>query len=140
MSIEMIICIGLGLVFVVAYAKSLKPELRKQQTELATKGLTVGVFAAGKVAKELITVVAKAGTAVGNEVQLSHKETVNDMTVKFNEELAKHGGSTKKMGIAIGNSINDTLLIKDANNSLNETLALQKARAAKLEELYAAKA
>lgn len=140
MSISAIIFIIVVVVFVVAYAKSLKPELRKQQTELATKGLTVGVFAAGKVAKELITVVAKAGTAVGNEVQLSHKETVNDMTAKFNEELAKHGGSTKKMGIAIGNSINDTLLIKDANNSLNETLALQKARAAKLEELYAAKA
>ena len=140
MSISAIIFIIVVVVFVVAYAKSLKPELRKQQTELATKGLTVGVFAAGKVAKELITVVAKAGTAVGNEVQLSHKETVNDMTAKFNEELAKHGGSTKKMGIAIGNSINDTLLIKDANNSLNETLALQEAIAAKLEKLYAAQA
>lgn len=140
MSITFIAILVLVVVFVVAYAKSLKPELRKQQAELVTKGTTVGLFAATKVAKDLITVVAKAGTAVGNEVQLSHKETVNDMTAKFNEELAKHGGSTKKMGIAIGNSINDTLLIKDANNSLNETLALQKARAAKLEELYAAQA
>lgn len=140
MSITSIIVFIIFVVFVVAYAKSLKPELRKQQAELVTKGTTVGLFAATKVAKELITVVAKAGTAVGNEVQLSHKETVNDMTAKFNEELAKHGGSTKKMGVAIGDSINDALMINAANCNLNETLALQKARAARLEELYASQA
>ena len=140
MSISAIIFIIVVVVFVVAYAKSLKPELRKQQAELVTKGTTVGLFAATKVVKELITVVAKAGTVVGNEVQLSHQESINEIDVKFKTELAKHGGSTKRMGIAIGKSVNDTLMITPASKNLSETLALQKARAAKLEELYAAQA
>lgn len=140
MSISMIVFIVMVVVFMVAYAKSLKPELRKQQAELVTKGTTVGLFAATKVAKELITVVAKAGTVVGNEIQLSHQESINEIDTKFKAELAKHGGSTKRMGIAIGESVNDTLMITPASKNLSETLALQKARAAKLEELYAKQA
>ena len=140
MSISMIVFIVMVVVFMVAYAKSLKPELRKQQAELVTKGTTVGLFAATKVAKELITVVAKAGTVVGNEIQLSHQESINEIDTKFKAELAKHGGSTKRMGIAIGEAVNDTLMITPASKNLSETLALQKARAAKLEELYAKQA
>ena len=140
MSISAIIFIIVVVVFVVAYAKSLKPELRKQQAELATKGITVGLFATTKVAKEVITVVAKAGTVVGNEIQLSHQESINEIDTKFKAELAKHGGSTKRMGIAIGESVSDTLMITPASKNLSETLAAQKERAAKLEELYAKQA
>ena len=140
MSISAIIFIIVVVVFVVAYAKSLKPELRKQHAELATKGITVGLFATTKVAKEVITVVAKAGTVVGNEIQLSHQESINEIDTKFKAELAKHGGSTKRMGIAIGESVSDTLMITPASKNLSETLAAQKERAAKLEELYAKQA
>ena len=140
MSITTIIFIVLFIVFMVAYAKSLKPELRKQQADLATKGITVGLFATTKVVKELITVVAKSGTVVGNEIQLSHQESINEIDSKFKAELAKHRGSTKRMGIAIGESVNDTLMITPASKNLDETLAIQKARAAKLEELYASQA
>ena len=140
MSITSLILIALAVIFVVAYAKSLKPELRKQQAELATKGITVGLFATTKVAKEVITVVAKAGTVVGNEIQLSQQESINEIDTKFKAELAKHGGSTKRMGIAIGESVSDTLMITPANKNLSETLAMQKERAAKLEELYAKQA
>ena len=140
MSISMIIFIVMVVVFMVAYAKSLKPELRKQQAELATKGITVGLFATTKVAKEIITVVAKAGTVVGNEIQLSHQESINEIDTKFKVELAKHGGSTKRMGIAIGESVSDTLMITPASKNLSETLAAQRERAAKLEELYAKQA
>ena len=140
MSLGIIVFVTLAVVFMVAYAKSLKPELRKQQAKLATNAITVGAFAAGKLAKEAITVVAKAGTVAGNEIQLSHQESINEIDTKFKAELAKHGGSTKRMGIAIGESVSDTLMITPASKSLSETLAMQKERAAKLEELYAAKA
>ena len=140
MSITAIIIIVLVTVFIVSYFRSLPTEMRSQQAKLLSNGATTAAFAVGKVGKELIAATAKSGVAVANEVQLSHKETLTQLEKGFDAKLAEHGGSTRRYGVAIGSGINDALMINAANKSLDETLAAQKARAAKLEELYAAKA
>lgn len=139
MSITFLIFI-LAIIFVVAYFRSLPTAMRSQQAKLLTNGATTAAFAIGKVAKEVVAATAKAGVAAANEVQLSHKETLTNIEKGFDAKLAEHGGSTRRYGVAIGETINDALMITAANKNLSETIAAQKERAAKLEELYAAKA
>ena len=140
MSTTTIIFIVLFIVFMVAYFRSLPTAMRSQQAKLLTNGATTTAFAVGKVAKEVVAATAKAGVAAANEVQLSHKETLTNIEKGFDAKLAEHGGSTRRYGVAIGETINDALMITAANKNLSETIAAQKERAAKLEELYAAKA
>ena len=140
MSTATIIFIILVIVFVVAYFRSLPTAMRSQQAKLLANGATTTAFAIGKVAKEVVSATSKAGIAAANEVQLSHKETLTKMEKDFDAKLAEHGGSTRRYGVAIGDSINDALMITAANRNLNETITAQRERAAKLEELYAAQA
>lgn len=140
MSITTIIFSILVIVFVVAYFRGLPTELRVQQAKILANGATTAAFAAGKVAKEVVTATSKAGIAAANEVQLSHKETLTKIEKDFDAKLAEHGGSTRRYGVAIGDSINDALMINAANRNLNETITAQRERAAKLEELYAKQA
>ena len=140
MSITTIIFIILVIVFVVAYFRSLPTAMRSQQAKLLANGATTTAFAIGKVGKEVISAASKAGVAAANEVQLSHKETLTKLEKDFDAKLAEYGGSTRRYGVAIGDSINDALMINAANRNLNETITAQRERAAKLEELYAAKA
>ena len=130
----------LFIVFVVAYFRSLPTAMRSQQAKLLANGATTTAFALGKVGKEVISAASKAGVAAANEVQLSHKETLTQIEKDFDAKLAEHRGSTRRYGVAIGKSINDALMITSANKNLDETITAQKARAAKLEELYATKA
>ena len=140
MSTITIIFIILFIVFVVAYFRSLPTAMRSQQAKLLANGATTTAFAIGKVAKEVVSATSKAGIAAANEVQLSHKETLTKIEKDFDAKLAEHGGSTRRYGVAIGDSINDALMITAANKNLNETITAQRERAAKLEELYAAQA
>ena len=140
MSITSVIFIILVIIFVVAYFRSLPTAMRSQQAKLLANGATTTAFAIGKVAKEVVAATAKAGVAAANEVQLSHKETLTKIEKDFDAKLAEHGGSTRRYGVAIGDSINDALMITAANKNLSETIAAQKERAAKLEELYAKQA
>ena len=140
MSITTIIFIILFIVFVVAYFRSLPTAMRSQQAKLLANSATTTAFAIGKVAKEVVSATSKAGIAAANEVQLSHKETLTKIEKDFDAKLAEHGGSTRRYGVAIGDSINDALMISAANKNLNETITAQQERAAKLEELYAAQA
>ncbi len=140
MSITSIILIMLVIIFVVAYFRSLPTAMRSQQAKLLANGATTTAFAVGKVAKEVVAATSKAGVAAANEVQLSHKETLTKLEKEFDAKLAEHGGSTRRYGVAIGETINDALMVTAANKNLAETIAAQKERAAKLEELYAAKA
>ena len=140
MSITTIIFIILVIVFVVAYFRSLPTAMRSQQAKLLANGATTTAFAIGKVGKEVISAASKAGVAAANEVQLSHKETLTKLEKDFDAKLAEYGGSTRRYGVAIGDSINDALMINAANRNLNETITAQRERAAKLEELYAAQA
>ena len=132
--------IVLVIVFVVAYFRSLPTTMRAQQAKLLANGVTTTAFAVGKVAKEVVAATSKAGVAAANEVQLSHKETLTKLEQGFDAKLAEHGGSTRRYGVAIGDSINDALMINAANRNLNETITAQRERAAKLEELYAKQA
>lgn len=140
MSITTIIFIILAIVFIVAYFRSLPTAMRSQQAKLLANGATTTAFAIGKVAKEVVAATSKVGVAAANEVQLSHKETLTKLEQEFDAKLAEHGGSTRRYGVAIGDSINDALMITAANKNLNETITAQRERAAKLEELYAAQA
>ena len=140
MSIISIIFIILAVTFVAAYFRSLPTAMRKQQTKLLANGATTTAFAVGKVAKEVVAATSKAGVAAANEVQLSHKETLTKLEKEFDAKLAEHGGSTRRYGVAIGETINDALMVTAVNKNLAETIAAQKERAAKLEELYAAQA
>ena len=140
MSITSIILIMLVIIFVVAYFRSLPTAMRSQQAKLLANGATTTAFAIGKVAKEVVAATSKAGVAAANEVQLSHKETLTKLEKDFDAKLAEHGGSTRRYGVAIGETINDALMVTAANKNLSETIAAQKERAAKLEELYAAQA
>ena len=140
MSITTTIFIVLFIVFVVAYFRSLPTAMRSQQAKLLSNGATTAAFALGKVGKEVISAAAKAGVAAANEVQLSHKETLTQIEKDFDSKLAEHRGSTRRYGVAIGKSINDALMVTSVNENLDETITAQKARAAKLEELYATKA
>ena len=140
MSTTTIIFIILVIVFVVAYFRSLPTAMRSQQAKLLANGATTTAFAIGKVAKEVVSATSKAGIAAANEVQLSHKETLTKIEKDFDAKLAEHGGSTRRYGVAIGDSINDALMITAANRNLNETITAQRERAAKLEELYASQA
>ena len=140
MSITTIIFIILAIVFVAAYFRSLPTAMRSQQAKLLANGATTTAFAIGKVAKEVVSATSKAGIVAANEVQLSHKETLTKIEKDFDAKLAEHGGSTRRYGVAIGDSINDALMITAANKNLNETITAQRERAAKLEELYAAQA
>ena len=140
MSTITIIFIILFIVFVVAYFRSLPTAMRSQQAKLLANGATTTAFAIGKVAKEVVSATSKAGIAAANEVQLSHKETLTKIEKDFDAKLAEHGGSTRRYGVAIGETINDALMITAANKNLNETITAQRERAAKLEELYAAQA
>ena len=139
MSITTIIFIVIVLAFVVAYFRGLPTELRAQQAKILANGATTAAFAAGKVAKEVVTAATKAGHAAANEVQLTHKEAISEFEKAFDAKLAEHGGA-RKYGIAIGEAINDATMITAANKNLSETIAAQRERAAKLEELYAAQA
>ena len=132
--------IVLVIVFVVAYFRSLPTTMRAQQAKLLANGATTTAFAVGKVAKEVVAATSKAGVAAANEVQLSHKETLTKLEQGFDAKLAEHGGSTRRYGVAIGDSINDALMITAANRNLNETITAQRERAAKLEALYAKQA
>lgn len=140
MSITSIIVFIIVIIFVVSYFRSLPTAMRKQQTKLLANGATTTAFAIGKVAKEVVAATSKAGVAAANEVQLSHKETLTKIEKEFDAKLAEHGGSTRRYGVAIGDSINDALMVTAVNKNLAETIAAQKERAAKLEELYAAQA
>ena len=140
MSITTTIFIILAIVFIVAYFRSLPTAMRSQQAKLLANGATTTAFAIGKVAKEVVSATSKAGIAAANEVQLSHKETLTKIEKDFDAKLAEHGASTRRYGVAIGDSINDALMITAANKNLNETITAQRERAAKLEELYAAQA
>ena len=140
MSITTIIFIILAIVFVVAYFRSLPTAMRSQQAKLLANGATTAAFTLGKVGKEVVSAASKAGVAAANEVQLSHKEKLNEIEQAFDAKLAEYGGSTRRYGVAIGDSINDALMISAANKNLNETIAAQRERAAKIEEYLASQA
>ena len=140
MSITAILFIIIVIVFVVSYFRSLPTAMRSQQAKLLANGVTTAAFTLGKVGKEVVSAASKAGVAAANEVQLSHKEKLNEIEQAFDAKLAEYGGSTRRYGVAIGDSINDALMINAANKNLNETIAAQRERAAKLEALYASQA
>ena len=133
-----IVCVVVAVAFIIAYFKSLPTDMRAQQAKILANGATTAAFAAGKVAKEVVTAATKAGHAAANEVQLTHKEAISEFEKAFDAKLAEHGGA-RKYGVAIGEAINDATMITSMNKNLAETIAAQKERAAKLEAHLAAK-
>ena len=129
-----ILAVILVVVFVWKYLATLPAAMRKQQTQLAGQVTVIGASAFVTFLKELFRLVGNAGVAASNEVQLVHKESINEFDRALQAKLEPHKGSTKRYGVHLGREVADAVMLTPANKHLEEILASQKAREALLAE------
>lgn len=117
------IIVVIVLVFVVSYYKSLTNEQKKVQGELAKDYVATGAFAAGKIVKELGKLVINSGQVSAKYIQDNHDEVIKGAKTNMDQAKAKHGGSARKLGVALGTDATKWVGIDGLNDDMNSFLS-----------------
>jgi hypothetical protein len=110
-------------VFVVAYYKALSVDQKKVQGELAKDYAATGTFATGKIIKELGKLVISSGQASAKYVQDNHDEVIKGAKVNMDQAKAKHGGSARKLGVALGTDATKWIGVDGLNDDISSYLS-----------------
>lgn len=111
------IIIAVVLLVTVGYIKNLNKDTRDKQLKTLKDGSGISVVAGVKVTKELLSMSFQSGKWLANSVELHHKDAVDSAYNYVEDVVSKHGG-VKKAGVNIGDSICDTIYLKEAITDL----------------------
>jgi len=116
------IIVVVTVVFIVAYYKALSADQKKVQGELAKDYAATGTFAAGKIVKELGKLVISSGQASAKYIQDNHDEVIKGAKSNMDKAKAEHGGSTRKLGVALGTDATKWIGVDGLNDDINSYL------------------
>ena len=109
-------------VFGFSYYKALSVDQKKVQGELAKDYVATGTFATGKVIKELGKLVVSSGQASAKYIQDNHDEVIKGAKTSMDKAKAEHGGSARKLGVALGTDATKWIGVDGLNDDINSYL------------------
>ena len=126
------IIIGLVLVAVVGYFKSLTQEQKKEQISIIRDSATIGIVAGAKVVKETVKATYASGTSASLYVQTHHDEAIRGSRQSINTFIGENGGTARQAGHTAGANIVKVIGLEELNKDLVELQAKQRAALAAL--------